>query len=160
MKNLICGFMGAGKTTFLRSLELKDKIGAYKFIDLDQYILESSGHKSVFDFINHSSWERFREVEQESIVKLIEKNSKLWLALGGGSLNESLLQELSSKIDVKIYWLNTPLDICLSRIVNDASRPMTSLGQDELIKLYKERYQLYSQFESIDFNVLSDITFE
>jgi shikimate kinase len=144
----ICGFTGAGKTTFLKKLSAYEeiKIQKFKFLDLDQVILDNfSSYRSLAELIADKGFPEFREIELESI-KTISRYGSTILALGGGSLRVNTMEVLK---DWKGLWLNETFETCYSRICGDKSRPITDLSKDELEKLYLERTSFYSRYKEI-----------
>ena len=53
--------------------------------------------------------------------------------------------------NLKGYWLNTELDVCLSRIQGDSNRPLERLSTDDLKQLYKKRVVSYGVFEKFPY---------
>ncbi len=146
---LICGFMGAGKTTFLSQLE-KNSSEKNLYLDLDQVLVEkhSGQFENLSQLIGHFGWEQFRELEFETLVNLVELNGEksdrdLIVALGGGSLNIPLLSLIKKDQAIFLVWLKTSFNICLERIEGDQLRPLAKKGANGLEKLYLEREKLY-----------------
>ncbi|MCY4644496.1 MAG: hypothetical protein OXB88_07750, partial [Bacteriovoracales bacterium] len=59
---LLCGFMGAGKTWLLKRLK---RTGPHEidYLDLDQLLVEKSGHKSILKIMKALGEEHFRALE-------------------------------------------------------------------------------------------------
>jgi shikimate kinase len=144
----ICGFTGAGKTTFLKKLSVSEhlKIKEFELLDLDQVILENfSDYKSLADLIADKGFSEFRKIELKSIMK-ISLHGPTILALGGGSLRNDTIEALK---DWQGLWLNETFETCYSRICGDKSRPIADLPKNELEKLYLERTSFYSRYKEI-----------
>lgn len=149
LRYFICGFSGAGKTTLLRKMKASGKHPDHLFIDLDEWILsQNSDYDSLGAIIEGKGWEWFRNNEKEELGNLL-KSPNIWIALGGGTLNEELAQHLSEREDVKGYWLDTDFDTCWKRIQNDQNRPLVRKGREALKHLYEERVELYQTFERL-----------
>jgi shikimate kinase len=151
MKYFICGFMGAGKSTALKKISEKEKWFGYSFVDLDLKIFEKygDGFVDLGALISNKGFEWFREIEKVELVEALSLTN-VWIALGGGALDDTALEILNNKANVKGYFLDTSLDECLRRISNDKSnRPLGRLSDEELKVLYRQRKKNYSRFEPL-----------
>lgn len=147
MNYFICGFTGAGKSSLLGELKAEQLLSSYRFIDLDEYILKKfSKYKSLGDLIRNNSFSFFRAQEKKALEELVKqaRNSKTFLALGGGTLNAETTEILK---EWKGLWLDTDFETCYERIKLDKNRPLTEQSKEELRKLYETRLKLYSQYE-------------
>jgi shikimate kinase len=138
----LVGFMGAGKTTVGRALA--DKLG-YDFFDLDEMIEASTG-KTVREIFAELGERRFRHLERKAIESC-RNVKRTVIALGGGAYvceeNRKLLRSIG-----KTVWLDCPLEVCLSRIKGDQSRPL--LGSEaEMRALLNSRRPAYEQADII-----------
>lgn len=152
LKYFICGFSGCGKTTKLSSLKEKEEFKSYVFIDLDDYIFVNFGKSfnSLGDLITDKGFEWFRHAEKAALLKLLEENKNIWIALGGGTLDEDIVTFLTLRSDVEGYWINESFEVCWERIKQDSNRPMVSLGEDKLREIYQNRQVLYKNFKVLD----------
>lgn len=152
----LVGFMAAGKTTVGRELAATL---AFDFIDLDEYIEKQTG-KSVRDIFAEMGEAHFRQLERQAIIE-----SRNWqqtiVALGGGAYvdeqNRALLRDIG-----KTIWLDCPLEICLSRIAQDGSRPLAK-SREEMRELLEKRIPAYSQSDyriSVDGKSIEEIVVE
>ena len=148
MNYLICGFSGAGKTSLLEKIKNDSQYNDYQFFDLDTELKKEFGKDSITEVIEEFGWEEFRQKEQAKLTELLNRD-KVWIALGGGSLNETNADALLQSDSVKVYFLDTPLDECIARIKVAGDRPLLSEGEDFLRKLYAQRLPIYSKFERI-----------
>jgi shikimate kinase len=140
----ICGFTGAGKTTFLKNLvKANESVAArFKFLDLDQVILQKfPKYKTLADLITDLGFPKFRQLEFECIKNIAQEENVI-LALGGGSLREDTASSLK---DWKGLWLNESFEVCYSRIRGDESRPITNSSEKDLEELYISRRKFYSE---------------
>src|SRR6185503_5858103 len=114
----LVGFMGAGKTTVGRILAPSLN---YEFIDLDDLIQERMG-MSVQEIFARLGEAAFRRAESE-VLESCRDRFQTVVALGGGAYiaepNRRLLREIGTTI-----WLDCPLEVCMSRLGDDPSRPV------------------------------------
>lgn len=152
LKYFICGFSGCGKTTKLNSLKNHEDYKDYIFVDLDDYIFENFGksYDSLGNLIDDKGFEWFRHAEKAALLKLLEENQNIWIALGGGTLDEDLVTFLTLRSDVEGYWINESFDLCWKRIKEDSNRPMVGLGEDKLREIYENRQKLFKKFKVLD----------
>ncbi len=117
---ILIGFMGTGKSAAGSLLAEKLK---RKFIDLDQLIEENSG-SSIAAIFEEQGEEHFRELESETLNKLIKAGAaNLVIATGGGIVlreeNRKLLKTLG-----KVILLTATLPEIIIRTSGDRSRPL------------------------------------
>ncbi|MFY9225777.1 MAG: shikimate kinase [Blastocatellia bacterium] len=139
MKNIfLVGFMGVGKTSV--GSVLAQKLN-YKFIDLDKLIVEQE-NSSIKDIFSKFGEEYFREIEHKTLETIINYTNSV-IALGGGAFtferNRNLIQQNGISI-----WLECDLDVILSRLSNDISRPLYSNPQ-QMQELLNSRLSAYRQ---------------
>ena len=132
----LVGFMGAGKTTVGKVLApLLD----YEFVDLDDVIEERMG-MSVQTIFARLGEAEFRRAESEALETCGERFRTV-VALGGGAYmaesNRKLLREMGTTI-----WLDCPLEVCLSRLGADPSRPVLG-SMPEMEALLARRRDAY-----------------
>lgn len=134
----LVGFMAAGKTTIGRALAAAL---TFEFFDLDEHIEKQAG-KRVRDIFAEMGEAHFRSLERKAIIE-----SRNWqntvVALGGGAYtdvrNRTLLRDIG-----KTIWLDCPLEVCLSRIAQDGSRPLAK-SREQMRELLERRLPAYSQ---------------
>jgi shikimate kinase len=128
--------MGAGKTTVGKVLAPRLN---YKFIDLDDVIEERMG-MSVKEIFAQLGEPGFRRAESDALA-ICRELSQTVLALGGGAYvsakNRELLRETGTTI-----WLDCPLEVCLSRLGSDPSRPVLG-NRPEMEALLDRRRAAY-----------------
>ena len=144
---LICGFMGAGKTTFLKALQSENDIQT-NYLDLDQVIFEKygAGKQDLAQVIEDLGFEKFREIEMATlkiIAKSCSSTSDTFISLGGGAVTDELIDFKNKNSNCFLAWLNTPLETCLERIEGDDSRPLALRGAKYLKELYEKREKYY-----------------
>ena len=133
----LVGFMGAGKTTAGKALARR--LG-YEFRDLDEIIQAKNG-RSVRTIFAELGEDMFRRLEAEALESCRDL-SRAVVALGGGAYvseeNRALLRELGTTI-----WIDSPLEVCLSRVGSDPERPLLG-NRSEMIDLLNRRKPAYS----------------
>lgn len=136
MKILLCGYMGAGKSYWLKNLP-----GNYaQRVDLDLMIEKQWG--PIAQIFAQKGEAFFRQCESEILDRLLMATGNQLIALGGGALNTALIERLP-KLDHGLLWLDTEIDICLDRIAQ-SDRPKAVLSRAEHLALYELRKPLFS----------------
>ena len=133
----LIGFMGAGKTTVGRVLA--KKIG-YEFLDLDEFIEAKTG-KSISDIFTEFGEDEFRRLERETI-KSFHNLKRTVMALGGGAYVSEENRATFRRMGMTV-WLDCPLEICLSRIASNTTRPLLA-NESEMRALLDSRIPTYS----------------
>lgn len=145
MKLFICGFMGAGKTHALRSLNLSPDETQFDLVDLDEYIARKLEIQDVSEVINDKGLDYFRTLERQAIEELARKQNII-LSLGGGSLNETTIELFD---DWKGLWLRADFALCIERI-KGTTRPLAAKSVSELKDLYEQRLEWYSRYPEVN----------
>jgi shikimate kinase len=86
---VFAGFMGAGKSSAARSVAAELGVPA---LDSDHEIERELGEPIDFWF-DRNGEAAFREIEEEIVLRLLERPDLRVLALGGGSLGSERVQE-------------------------------------------------------------------
>jgi shikimate kinase len=120
MRLFLIGFMGSGKSHWGSLLSKRLNI---PFYDLDAVIEEKEG-RSVAEVFDEKGEEHFRYREKEVLEELIAENPDMILSCGGGT--PCFFNNISSmKEKGLVVWLNTSLDVLLSRLLKQkVSRPL------------------------------------
>ena len=148
---VLCGFMGSGKSYFVKKLQQNSNEG--KFLDLDDvvYFNHQAGEKNLAELIERRGWSYFREEEFQSLKSLLQKrenwNETLVLSLGGGTLSGRSLDLFASTEDTILIWLESSFEKCFERILDEGpeKRPLLKKGKEYIHKLYLDRNLLYSK---------------
>lgn len=149
MKIIIFGFTGSGKSSRLNNFKSNLDFKEFQFVDLDEYTLERfSEYSSLSELIESKGWKAFREIERESI-ELILSSKKVVLALGGGSVDKSLIDYLASLDEIYGIYVKEEFITCWNRIKNDRNRLITLGGMRGCEVLYNERADLFSKLENV-----------
>ena len=132
---VLIGMPSSGKSTLGKIVAKKLN---RRFIDIDEEISKSIP-MTIKDFILSFGEEEFRKRESE-IVKEVSKLNSCVISTGGGVIKkEDNITYL--KMNGKVIFIDRELD----RLTPTSSRPLSS-SRDDLIKLYEERYPLYSKY--------------
>ena len=140
MNLVLCGMMGAGKTTI--GIKIAELTGR-RWYDSDGLIVDKYG--KISDIFEYYGEAHFRKLETE-IVKDLAKKDNLVISTGGGlvlkSENNAVLQE-----NGKIIFLRASLETLAKRLHVDGTRPLLQTSaenlQDRLARLMKERMPVY-----------------
>jgi len=138
----LAGFMGSGKSTI--GTRLARQLG-WRFVDLDERIEESAGI-SIVEFFDRYGEPAFRQLEADqlraALGRAAEFHESTILALGGGTYAQPGAPEFLRNAGVPVIWLDTPLELLLSRCMTMTGRP---LFRDEASfrALYAQRLPSY-----------------
>jgi shikimate kinase len=141
--------MGAGKTTV--GTRLARQLG-WHFVDLDDRI-EAAAGISIPEFFERHGELAFRQLEADqlraALGRAVEFRESTVLALGGGTYAQAGAPEFLRSSGVPVIWLDTPVELLLSRCMTMTGRPMF---RDEISfrSLYAQRLASY---ELADFRV-------
>jgi len=141
IKIFICGFMGAGKSTFLT----KFRGSEIALIDLDDLILSKSARENLGDYIEEIGWDRFRELELTQLNEILNTKKEMLVSLGGGAFSEKFQTLLKNDKNNFTVWLDTPFEECFRRISSSENRPLVRKGKVFLKELYQERLKDYKK---------------
>jgi shikimate kinase len=116
--------MGSGKTTIgtLLARQL-----AWRFVDLDDLIVASAGLPipQIFERLGESA---FRQIEADQLRSALgratEMKESTILALGGGTYAQPGCPEFLRSASVPVLWLDSPIEILLSRCMTMTGRPL------------------------------------
>jgi shikimate kinase len=116
--------MGAGKTTV--GTRLARQLG-WRFVDLDERI-ESAAGISIPEFFERHGEPAFRQLEAEqlraALGRAVEFRESTILALGGGTYAQAGAPEFLRNSGVPVIWLDTPIEVLLSRCMTMTGRPL------------------------------------
>jgi shikimate kinase len=140
MNLILCGMMGAGKTTI--GIKIADITGR-RWYDTDGMIVDKYG--KISDIFEYYGEAHFRKLETE-IVRELVKQDGLVISTGGGLVlkkeNNELLQA-----NGKIVFLRATLETLAARLNVDGERPLlhtsTENLRDRLARLMQERASVY-----------------
>jgi shikimate kinase len=165
MRNVyLLGFMGCGKSTIGPALAQKMQ---YPFVDTDTEIVRQAGLTIPEIFDRHGE-AYFRNLEK-NVIQRLSQQTGLIIALGGGSVVNSVNWERIQHTGITIY-LDYPFKIIFQRVQNDQNRPLLAVSPEQLpthlrqLMQQREPYYLRAQVkmplsgtESI-FQIVNQIT--
>ncbi len=142
MNLILCGMMGAGKTTV--GIKIAEN-SSLRLCDTDGLIVEKYG--KIADIFERYGENRFREIEAET-VKTLATQDGLVISTGGGLVlraeNVALL-----KRNGKILYLRASVDTLTRRLCADGTRPLLEKATeglcDRIVRLLKERAPIYER---------------
>jgi len=139
---VLVGLMGVGKTTVGR--RLAKRLGL-TFRDADREIERSAG-RSVADIFNDFGEAAFREGERKVIARLLEAESPMVLALGGGAFIDPDTRALVKDKALSI-WLKADIDTLMERVSRRDTRPLlrTENPRGVLEQLRETREPIYRE---------------
>ncbi len=140
MNLILCGMMGAGKTTIGIKIA---KLTGRRWYDTDELIVDR--HGKISDIFEYYGEAHFRKLETE-IVKEIAQKDRLVISTGGGLVLKKENNELLQK-NGKIIFLRATLETLAKRLKVDGNRPLlqtsTESIRDRLSRLLIERSPVY-----------------
>jgi len=134
----LIGFMGSGKSSVGRALSL---LLNRSFIDLDEYILKTTGAPSVNSLFSYLGEVEFRILERKSLEEILKNDDQI-IATGGGTLVAQADQNCSLGNSTIIY-LKTDFETCKQRASRNNKRPLFKdpIKAEELFTLRKPLYE-------------------
>lgn len=150
----LMGYMGSGKSAAASRLAQDLQI---RFIDLDDAI-EENQKKSISEIFSESGPIRFRKIEKEVLIQILNSGNDFVLALGGGTPAYYDNFQLVRKHSQTVY-LRTKISTLAKRLESQKeSRPLLShLNSDELPEfIAKHLFERKIFYEAADFTVDTD----
>lgn len=140
MAKVLLGFMGAGKSTIARGLDLN-------YLDMDALIEKRLG-MSIAEFFAEKGESAFRQIESEVLAELLKTDQVV--STGGGVViskrNRDLLKTNSDNI-----YLKADFETLYQRISTDKDnqRPLfLNNSKEELAAIFQERQAWYEEVAS------------
>ena len=128
-KNIVLvGLMGAGKSSVGKLLSQKYSMD---FVDIDEYI-EQQEKLSISDIFANFGEKKFRQIEQNTILKISKENDKI-ISTGGGALENNENYENLSQNGILIYLKASP-NVLYDRIKNETNLPLL-MNENPLLTL-------------------------
>ena len=137
---VITGFMGCGKSEVARALA--KRLGV-EMLDLDELITLETG-RTPARLIDEDGEPAFRQIETITLATLLRKKSADVIALGGGAWIEKRNRDLLSEAEATTIWLDTPFEICWTRIELDPEDRPLGRTKTQAYELYQRRLPIYS----------------
>lgn len=151
MKISLIGYMGSGKTTIGKELAEKLKID---FLDLDK-LIEIHAQKTISELFKELGEIRFRKIEREVLMDVLNKKSDFVLAVGGGTPvyynNINLINEQT----ISIYLRSNPKFLAERLIHEKSNRPMIAhLADDDLLEFVaKHLFERRNFYEESNYKI-------
>jgi len=140
MNIILCGMMGAGKTTI--GIKIAE-ISGRRWYDTDELIVDK--HGKISDIFEYYGEAHFRALETDIVAELAEKDG-LVISTGGGLVLKKENNQMLQK-NGKIVFLRATLDTLSQRLKVDSQRPLlqtsTETLRERLARLLKERMPVY-----------------
>ncbi len=111
--------MGSGKSSVGRALS---SLLNRDFVDLDDYVLKSSGAPSINSLFAYLGESEFRVLEKKSLEEILKNHNQI-IATGGGTLVSDLNLEYDLGNAILVY-LETDFEICKNRASRSNRRPL------------------------------------
>ena len=140
MNIVLCGMMGAGKTTVGKTLA---RLTGRSFVDTDDLISKTYG--AISDIFKNHGEQYFRNLEKQTAKELSKKGGMI-IATGGGFVicqdNANLL-----KGQGKIVYLSAEEETLYSRLATDKDRPLLQTGdlREKIHSLILSRAPVYEK---------------
>ena len=136
----LIGMMGCGKTTIgkLLAQELE-----YRFCDTDS-LIETVTQKKINQIFAQEGEAYFRDLEAKILAE-VSTYIRSVVATGGGIVLRA--ENWSYLHHGMIIWLDTPIELLVSRLAEDQNRPLLQKAnlRDKLTDLINQRQSLYQQ---------------
>lgn len=138
MPIVLLGFMGVGKSTTARLLNLP-------VYDMDQIIEERIG-MTIADYFKLEGEAAFRKVETEVLKELLELPADCLVSTGGGVVKSEFNRQLLLENKANNVLLTASFEVAYERISQDSQskRPLfLQNSKEEFETIYQERMALY-----------------
>lgn len=135
----LTGFMGVGKSSVAR--HLAKLLGAER-ADLDHFI-EQETKRRIADIITEDGIGRYREIEAEGLVKLLNESSARIISLGGGTWTIEKNREMIKRHGLTTVWLESTFEHCWQNIRKSRKERPLAKDRDTAMKLFEERQAVY-----------------
>jgi shikimate kinase len=136
---VLTGFMGVGKSTVARHLA---GILQTQKIDLDA-VIEASEKQTIAEIIKTNGLLRFRQIETETLRKILAEKSARILALGGGAWTIAENRRLIKSQNCTSVWLESSFEHCWRNIKSSKRERPLAESKDLTQKLFDERQNFY-----------------
>ena len=147
----LIGMAGAGKSSIGEELAKSLNL---KFMDSD-FVIEQKHGKSLQDILSQSGHERFKEIEEESLLSV--NFQEIVLATGGSAVFSKKGMQFIKENSIVIYLDATYQDIT-ERVSNFSERGLIKRPDQTVEEAYKERKELYQHFA--DHTIKNDETID
>jgi shikimate kinase len=135
----LTGFMGVGKSSVARHLE---HLTGSKRVDLDS-IIEDAESRVIADIIDADGMDKFRAIETENLIKLLETKEGSILSLGGGTWTIPVNRELIKQSGFISVWLESNFEHCWYNIKFSRKERPLARDKEAARALFEERQKVY-----------------
>ena len=135
--------MGVGKSTLGKKLSEELKL---EFYDTDKEIEKRTG-RSVNDIFIDYGEDYFRQMEQNIIIKLLNRKESLVISFGGGAYLNANIRKNMFKKTISI-WLDADIKSIVNRLSKSKTiRPLMNKlnSNSDIEKLLKNRNKVYKK---------------
>ena len=136
---VLTGFMGVGKSTVARHLAFILRTGR---IDLDS-VIEAREKQTIAEIIKTSGEQRFRQIETETLRKILSEDSARILALGGGAWTTEENRRLIKEQNLTTVWLESSFEHCWRNIRSSKRERPLAGNKTRARQLFDERVKFY-----------------
>ena len=143
--------MGSGKSTIAKKMAEVLNIQA---LDLDE-IIEKSQKKSIVDLFSDQGEVRFRKLEHQALVELLNESVSFVLSLGGGTPCYANNHLLLQRDDVVSIYLKTSVEELYNRLQHETQKRPLLISKDPeelkefIAKHLFERSYFYNQAKHV-----------
>lgn len=127
-----------GKSTVARHLSYLLKCGK---LDLDA-VIEDGEKRAIADIINGDGEARFREIETETLRRILQTDTRI-IALGGGAWMTAENRRLIKETGCTVIWLESNFEHCWQNIKHSKRERPIAKNKRHAQKLFEERQKLY-----------------
>ena len=139
---VLIGMAGVGKSTI--GMALAKALG-YKFIDVDDYILEKDG-RTIQEIIDDEGEETLLQLEKRRMYEI--DLPRLVAAPGGSIIYHPDLMEYLQQNSTLVY-LDDSFEHIAEKLTGEMDRGIVGLKRKSLRQIYDERASLYAKYADI-----------
>ncbi len=139
IKIALTGFMGVGKSSVARHLSHLLDCGR---VDLD-HAIEESQKRSIAKIIDSDGEAAYRDIETDSLKKVIDASKARILSLGGGTWTLDRNRELLRSGGFTSVWLEATFEHCWLHIAFSRKDRPLARNKENAIRLFEERQRSY-----------------
>ena len=136
---VLTGFMGVGKSSVARHLSYILKT---EKVDLD-YFIEEKERRSIAEILTTEGESRFREIESDCLLKILNECEARIVALGGGAWTIEKNRELIKTHDFTTVWLESTFEHCWFNIIKSRKERPLAKDKKRAQKLFDQRQKIY-----------------
>ncbi len=136
---VLTGFMGVGKSTVARHLAI---ILQTQKIDLDS-VIEAVEKQTIAQIIKTVGIMRFRQIETETLRKILTEDCARILALGGGAWTIAENRHLIKTQNCTTVWLESSFEHCWRNIKSSKRERPLAKNKIQTRELFDERQNFY-----------------